>query len=176
MEDMLFLLHDLLPNVQEWGLGIHLSNSHQLEESTDTWSDDVVPILNHNNAVYLRRSSNLSNLGFLAKCAGREHLVSTPEADTNDNHQQEESNAGPVVNSVNTTSCSRDEDPLEILEHVKINNPLESPISTIKGVFKDSKEEDLSFNKPELRKVEERLRHVFIEFYHKLRLLKHYRW
>ncbi|KAI7994874.1 hypothetical protein LOK49_LG11G01096, partial [Camellia lanceoleosa] len=38
-------------------------------------------------------------------------------------------------------------DPLEILDHVKINNTLESPISTIKGVLKDSKEKDLSFNK-----------------------------
>jgi hypothetical protein len=78
------------------------------------------------------------------------------------------------VNSVNTTSCSG-EDLLEILERVKINNTLTSPISTIKGVFKVSKEEELSFNKPELRKVEERLRLVFIEFYHKLHLLKQYR-
>ena len=109
-----------------------------------------------------------------------------PEVDTNDDHQQEESTAGPEVNSVSTAGCGCDhreevnkddykEDPLKILEHVKINNPLESPISTIKGVFKDSKEEDLSFNKEELRKVEERLRHVFVEFYHKLHLLKHYR-
>lgn len=110
----------------------------------------------------------------------------TPEVDMNDDHQQEESTAGPEVNSVSTTSPDCDhreevnkndykEDPLKILEHVKINNTLESPISTIKGVFKDSKEEDLSFNKEELRKVEERLRHVFVEFYHKLSLLKHYR-
>ena len=40
-------------------------------------------------------------------------------------------------------------DPLEILEHMKVNNTLESPISTIKGVSKDSKEEDLSFIKEE---------------------------
>ncbi|CAL5387109.1 unnamed protein product [Camellia sinensis] len=66
-------------------------------------------------------------------------------------------------------------DPLEILDHVKINNTLESPISTIKGVLKDSKEKDLSFNKEELRKVEERLKLEFIEFYQKLRLLKNYR-
>ena len=109
-----------------------------------------------------------------------------PEVDTNDDHQQEESTAGPEVNSVSPASCGCDhreevnkddykEDPLKILEHVKINNTLESPISTIKGVFKDSKKEDLSFNKEELRKVEERLRHVFVEFYHKLHLLKHYR-
>ena len=122
----------------------------------------------------------------LTKCAGRDYVGLIPEVDTNDDHQQEESTAGPEVNSVSTAGCGCDhreevnkddykEDPLKILEHVKINNTLESPISTIKGVFKGSKEEDLSFNKEELRKVEERLRHVFIEFYHKLRLLKHYR-
>ncbi|XP_050373013.1 phosphate transporter PHO1 homolog 10 [Argentina anserina] len=65
-------------------------------------------------------------------------------------------------------------DPLEVLEGVRIIHTLESPISTIKGVFKDSKEEHLSFDKDELRGVEERLRVAFIEFYHKLRLLKHY--
>lgn len=108
-----------------------------------------------------------------------------PEVDAIDNHQQEESTAGPELTSAVTTisrsDCGEDmknhcrEDPLEILEHVKINNTLESPISTIKGVFKDSKEAELSFNKEELRKVEERLRNVFIEFYHKLHLVKHYR-
>ncbi|XP_048318124.2 phosphate transporter PHO1 homolog 10 isoform X1 [Ziziphus jujuba] len=83
------------------------------------------------------------------------------------------------------SSCSREcrkeansndnkEDPLEILDHVKINNTLESPISTIKGVFKDSKEDELSFNREELKKAEEKLRVAFIEFYHKLHLLKHY--
>ncbi|KAF3953958.1 hypothetical protein ACB098_03G176200 [Castanea mollissima] len=116
---------------------------------------------------------------------GREYVGLTPEVDMNDDHQQEDSTAGPEVNSVSATSPDCDqreevnkndykEDPIKILEHVKINNTLESPISTIKGVFKDSKEEDLSFNKEELRKVEERLRHVFVEFYHKLSLLKHY--
>ncbi|XAR55887.1 hypothetical protein NMG60_11036120 [Bertholletia excelsa] len=69
---------------------------------------------------------------------------------------------------------SRRPDPLEILERVKINNTLENPISTIKGVLTDSKEKELSFKKEELRKVEERLKLVFIEFYHKLQLLKHY--
>ncbi|KAI3433026.1 uncharacterized protein J3R85_007209 [Psidium guajava] len=64
------------------------------------------------------------------------------------------------------------QDPLEVLEHVKIHNPLESPISTLKGVFRDSKDVELKFKKEELRKVEERLRLVFIEFYQKLRLLK----
>ncbi|KAH9774003.1 phosphate transporter PHO1 [Citrus sinensis] len=63
---------------------------------------------------------------------------------------------------------------LEILEHVKINNTLETPRSTLKGVFKDSKDDELRFRKEELRKVEGQLRVVFIEFYQKLRLLKNY--
>lgn len=67
------------------------------------------------------------------------------------------------------------QDPLEVLEHVKIHNPLESPISTLKGVFRDSKDVELRFKKEELRKVEERLRLVFIEFYQTLRLLKLFR-
>ncbi|XP_065860486.1 phosphate transporter PHO1 homolog 10-like isoform X2 [Euphorbia lathyris] len=67
-----------------------------------------------------------------------------------------------------------EKDPMKILDRVKIKNTLESPVSTIKGVFKDSKEEELSFNKVEMKKVEERLRAAFIEFYQKLRLLKHY--
>lgn len=73
-------------------------------------------------------------------------------------------------------SRDRKPDPLDVLDRVKINNTLESPISTIKSVLYDSKEKHLSFNKEELRKVESRLKSVFIEFYRKLRFLKHYRW
>lgn len=105
---------------------------------------------------------------------------------TND-YNQEEISGAPEVNEVHATndgSACREEDnlndykqdPLKILEHVKITNTLETPLSTIKCVFKDSKGEELSFKKVELRKVEERMRVVFIEFYQKLRLLKHYRW
>lgn len=64
---------------------------------------------------------------------------------------------------------------LEILDRVKITNTFESPISTIKGVLMDQKEKDLSFNKQELKEVEERLKHAFSEFYRKLQLLKNYR-
>ena len=94
--------------------------------------------------------------------AGRVYVGLTPEVDKNDDHQQEfqeEYTAGPKVNWVSTTNCGSDhiekvnkdyyKDPLEILEHMKVNNTLESPISTIKGVSKDSKEEDLSFIKEE---------------------------
>lgn len=64
---------------------------------------------------------------------------------------------------------------LEILDRVKISNTFDSPISTIKGVFTDTREKDLSYNKDELKEVEERLKIAFIEFYQKLCLLKHYR-
>lgn len=64
---------------------------------------------------------------------------------------------------------------LEILDHVKISSTFDSPMSTIKGVFKDSREKGLSYNKEELKEVEERLKVAFIEFYQKLCLLKHYR-
>ncbi|KAM6586963.1 hypothetical protein CsatA_009568 [Cannabis sativa] len=63
----------------------------------------------------------------------------------------------------------------EVLEHVKINNDPQSPISTtIKGALKGSKVEDLSYSKGSLRRAEQQLRVAFIEFYHKLYLLKQY--
>ena len=103
-----------------------------------------------------------------------------------DNYQVKESTGGPENDPAPTTNCSsydREEeninkgkaDSLDILEHVKINNTLESPMSTIKGVFKDSKDGELRFKKEELKKVEDQLKRVFIEFYQKLLLLKHYR-
>jgi hypothetical protein len=67
-------------------------------------------------------------------------------------------------------------DPMEILDHVKIDNALESPISAVKNVFTDSNDNnELSFNKEELKKVEKQLRLVFVEFYQKLLHLKDYR-
>ncbi|XP_010470934.1 PREDICTED: phosphate transporter PHO1 homolog 10 [Camelina sativa] len=59
----------------------------------------------------------------------------------------------------------------EILERVKMNDALESPISTLKGVFGDSNE---PISKKGLKKAEEQLRLVFSEFYQKLRRLKEY--
>ncbi|KAH9709644.1 phosphate transporter PHO1 [Citrus sinensis] len=103
--------------------------------------------------------------------------------DTSNNYQEGELTGGPEVSEVTTANCSSDckeeenkceDHSLEILEHVKINNTLETPRSTLKGVFKDSKDDELRFRKEELRKVEGQLRVVFIEFYQKLRLLKNY--
>lgn len=62
----------------------------------------------------------------------------------------------------------------EVLDRVKMNSAIENSIITIRGLLNDSKGKELSFNKEELRKAEERLKLVFIEFYRKLRLLKHY--
>lgn len=66
-------------------------------------------------------------------------------------------------------------DPLGVLNHVRLNNTLETPGSTIKGVFNYSAQTELQFNRKNLKKVEEQLKRVFIEFYQKLRLLKNYR-
>ena len=104
--------------------------------------------------------------------------------DTSNNYLEGELTDGPEVSEVATANCSSEckaeenkceDHSLEILEHVKINNTLETPRSTLKGVFKDSKDDELRFRKEELRKVEGQLRVVFIEFYQKLRLLKNYR-
>lgn len=60
----------------------------------------------------------------------------------------------------------------EILDRVKMNDALDSPLSTLKGLFGDSKE---PVSKKGLKKAEEQLRLVFSEFYQKLRRLKEYR-
>ncbi|GMN42204.1 hypothetical protein TIFTF001_011410, partial [Ficus carica] len=62
---------------------------------------------------------------------------------------------------------------LEILDHVKININPESPISTLRGILMSSSA-DLSFSKEELRKSQELMTQAFVEFYHRLRLLKSY--
>ncbi|CAH2037813.1 unnamed protein product [Thlaspi arvense] len=64
--------------------------------------------------------------------------------------------------------------PIDVLDRVKINNTKETPRSTIKGVLQVSKQTELKFNRENLMKVQERLRHAFIVFYQKLRLLKSY--
>nr|GEZ15226.1 phosphate transporter PHO1 homolog 10 isoform X1 [Tanacetum cinerariifolium] len=66
------------------------------------------------------------------------------------------------------------QDPLDILDRVRMNNTLEDPMSTIRSVLNDSKDKDLRFEKAELEEAEGRLKVVFVEFYRKLHLLKHY--
>lgn len=62
---------------------------------------------------------------------------------------------------------------LDVLGQVMINVDPETPVSTLRNVIMSSKS-DLSFSKEELRKVEEKLRQAFVEFYQQLRLLKSY--
>ena len=83
------------------------------------------------------------------------------------------SSSGAGTSNVNRTNIKPD--PLKVLDHVKINDIHEGPISAIKGILKDSHDEDLSFSKRQLKEVEEQLKLVFAEFYKKLRLLKNYR-
>ncbi|CAI9785254.1 unnamed protein product [Fraxinus pennsylvanica] len=64
--------------------------------------------------------------------------------------------------------------PLEILNHVKFNTTQETPRSTIIGFLNLSNQTDLKFTKDNLKKAEKQLKKAFIEFYHKLRLLKSY--
>ncbi|KAL6339965.1 hypothetical protein AAG906_038800 [Vitis piasezkii] len=63
--------------------------------------------------------------------------------------------------------------PLQILNRVKINNTVETPRSTIKG-FLNPQPTALNFTRENLERVEQKLKQAFIEFYHKLRLLKSY--
>lgn len=74
-------------------------------------------------------------------------------------------------NTIRTTRPA----PLEILNHVKFNTAQETPRSTIKGFLNLPNQTDLKFSKANLKKAEEQLKKAFIEFYHKLRLLKSYR-
>ncbi|XP_058195090.1 phosphate transporter PHO1 homolog 3-like [Rhododendron vialii] len=64
--------------------------------------------------------------------------------------------------------------PLEILNRVKMNNTAETPRSTIKGFLSIPRQEEIKFNRDNLKKVEEQLKRAFVEFYHKLLLLKNF--
>ncbi|CDY16129.1 BnaC08g39940D [Brassica napus] len=89
--------------------------------------------------------------------------------------QGEDNAARDTVNEVKTTRMRAVRPaPLDILDRVSINNTIETPRSTIKGVLQVPKQTDLKFSRENLMKVEEKLRHAFIVFYQKLRLLKSY--
>ncbi|CAL9216229.1 unnamed protein product [Arabidopsis halleri] len=63
---------------------------------------------------------------------------------------------------------------LSVLERIRLNKTQETPLSTIKNVLKLSNQEELKFTRENLKKIEDRLKNVFIEFYRKLRHLKNY--
>ncbi|KAE8724608.1 Phosphate transporter PHO1-like protein 5 [Hibiscus syriacus] len=64
--------------------------------------------------------------------------------------------------------------PLQILDRVKMNNTLATPRSTIKVFLNIPKQSDLKFNMENLKRVENKLKRAFVEFYQKLLLLKSY--
>ncbi|KAI9168656.1 hypothetical protein LWI28_000074 [Acer negundo] len=64
--------------------------------------------------------------------------------------------------------------PLDVLNRVRINNTLETPRSTIKTILNVPLQTELTFNRKNLKKVEDQLKLAFIELYQKLRLLKNY--
>ncbi|CAN8304253.1 unnamed protein product [Cochlearia groenlandica] len=66
------------------------------------------------------------------------------------------------------------QEPLSVLERIRLNKGKETPISMIRNVLKLSKQEEIKFTRENLKKIEERLKNVFIEFYRKLRHLKSY--
>ncbi|KAI3934655.1 hypothetical protein MKX01_012195 [Papaver californicum] len=97
------------------------------------------------------------------------------EMGTANEENLEDSNRGLAVDKSNFGNDNFKPAPLEILEHVKINNEPETPKSTIKAMLlKDSKDMKLKFNRMQLKKAEEQLKQVFIEFHWKLRQLKRY--
>ncbi|KAI3908257.1 hypothetical protein MKX01_027279 [Papaver californicum] len=106
----------------------------------------------------------------------KEQMFVIQETGTANEEKLEDSNRGVDVDKSNDGIDNFKPAPLEILEHVKINNEPETPKSTIKAMlFKDSKDKKLEFNRKQLKKAEEQLKQVFIEFHWKLRQLKRYR-
>ncbi|KAJ4889913.1 Phosphate transporter PHO1-like protein 3 [Raphanus sativus] len=95
-----------------------------------------------------------------------------------DDEVEEEGEDNAVKESVNEVKTTRMRAvrpaPLDILDRVSINNTKETPLSTIKGVLQVPKQNELKFSRENLMKVQEKLRHAFIVFYQKLRLLKSY--
>lgn len=65
---------------------------------------------------------------------------------------------------------------LSVLDRIRLNKTQESPISTIRNFLKLSNHEEIKFTRENLKKIEERLKIAFIEFYRKLRHLKNYRY
>ncbi|KAL0795452.1 hypothetical protein Bca101_066829 [Brassica carinata] len=63
---------------------------------------------------------------------------------------------------------------LSVLDRIRLNKAQETPLSRIRNVLKLSHHEDLKFTRENLKKIEERLKDVFIEYYRKLKHLNNY--
>ena len=126
----------------------------------------------------------------IAWCTGRVHMDAIEqEGGSRSNHGQsgESSEEKEVKEKIQTTNHSIQEEkpnsirgtrpaPLQILDRVKMNNTVETPCSTIKGFLNPDQLTALYFTRENLKRVEQKLKKAFIEFYHKLCLLKSYRY
>lgn len=66
--------------------------------------------------------------------------------------------------------------PLEILNHVKLNQTLDTPSAFIKGfVGSPQQQSEVNVRRENLKRVEKQLKHAFVEFYSKIRHLKSFR-
>ena len=126
----------------------------------------------------------------IARCTGRVHMDAIEqEGGSSSNHGQsgESSEDREVKEKIQTTNHSIQEEkpnsirgtrpaPLQILDRAKMNNIVESPCSTIKGFLNPDQLTALNFTRENLKRVEQKLKQAFIEFYHKLCLPKSYRY
>ena len=72
-------------------------------------------------------------------------------------------------------SSDDDDDPLDVLDHVELHNR-DTPYSIIRSFVKSTdQQKQVTFNRDTLKKVETKLKRAFIQFYHKIGLLKSYR-
>ncbi|KAF5792020.1 putative SPX domain-containing protein [Helianthus annuus] len=62
---------------------------------------------------------------------------------------------------------------LDVLDRVKINAIIDTPMSTVRSVF-NNLNLDLNYNKNELKDAQGKLKQAFLELYEKLRFLKNY--
>ncbi|KAI3954393.1 hypothetical protein MKW92_041197 [Papaver armeniacum] len=120
--------------------------------------------------------------------AAMPHMDAIKEIEQSLEEQSEESGDDVVLNGtrvISSTSTTVSETKakkmdvsrpasIDVLDRVTINNTLETPRSTIKGILNVSKNNDIVFGRENLQKVELQLQRAFVEFYQKLRLLKSY--
>ncbi|KAI4328480.1 hypothetical protein L6164_020832 [Bauhinia variegata] len=143
----------------------------------NTFYKDQVEAASHEASLLDKQMEALIALRIKVKNHNLDEYIGSTSAETIlNNHQENASISGPEVNlvyhNIGNNHHGEEEhgnykrnDTTDILDHETKNST---------SVALDSKKEELSFNKEELRKVEGQLRLVFIEFYQKLLHLKHY--
>ena len=121
---------------------------------------------------------------FVEEVGSQAHIESIEEGESSragtgklkDDEEAEDNGAREEPDEVNK-SRTRAARParLDILDGVRINNTVETPRSTFRGILKVPKPTELIYNRENLKKAEQMLIEAFSVFYQKLRLLKSYR-